>query len=135
MIKKAILMIFSSIVIYAIEITDIIDSIDKMNSSVQIPKKIEYNVYDPFSSAKPILNTKHNTKLKTNIILQPIILQTILNNRAFVDGKWYNKGDKVRDYKIEMVNSDSVILVKNFKKTIIRIKKIERILKMKEQKQ
>jgi len=135
MIKKAILMIFSSIVLYAIEITDIIDSIDKMNSSVQIPKKIEYNVYDPFSSAKPILNTKHNTKLKTNIILQPIILQTILNNRAFVDGKWYNKGDKVRDYKIEMVNSDSVILVKNFKKTIIRIKKIERILKMKEQKQ
>jgi len=117
----------------AIDITDIIESIEKMNTSAKIPKTIEYDLYDPFSGTNPILNDEKNKIKKTNNIVEAITLQTILNNRAFIDGKWYNEGDKVREFKIETINSDSVVLVQNSKKTTLRFKMIESILEMKEQ--
>jgi len=134
MMKFIIYWMIFSLSLFAMDISNIIDSIDRMNTSAKIPKKIEYNLYDPFSSVKPNLNTKNDTSEKIATILEPIILETILNNRAFIDGKWYNKGDKVREFKLITINSDSVVLIKDLKKTTLRLKKIENILKMKEQK-
>jgi len=133
MIKIITFLMICSLSLLAIDITSIIETIDKMNTSTKISKKIEYDLYDPFASAKPILNKKENTLDKTGGILSPIILQTILNNRAFIDGKWYNEGDKVREYNIETINSDSVVLRKKMKKTTLKLKMIESILRMKEQ--
>ena len=133
MIKIITFLMICSLSLLAIDITSIIETIDKMNSSTKISKKIEYDLYDPFASAKPILNKKENTLDKTNDIFSPIILQTILNNRAFIDGKWYNEGDKVREYNIETIDSDSVVLRKKMKKTTLKLKMIESILRMKEQ--
>ena len=61
----------------AIDITDIIESIEKMNTSAKIPKTIEYDLYDPFSGANPILNDEKNKIKKTNNIVEAITLQTI----------------------------------------------------------
>ena len=133
MIKTVIFLISFSLSLFAIDIADIIDSIDRMNTSAKIPKKVQYHVYDPFSGAKPMVDSKNNTLEKTSIVIEPVILQTILNNRAFIDGKWYNKGDKVREFELVAINSDSVVLMKNSKKTILRLKIIENILEMKEQ--
>jgi len=133
MIKGIILLMILSLSLFAIDITDIIDSIERMNSSTKIPKKIEYNIYDPFSDAKSILIVKNNNDKKISSSLKPIILQTILNNRAFIDGKWYNEGDEIRKYKIKSIGSDSVVLVKNAINTTLRLNMIESILEMKEQ--
>jgi len=37
-------------------------------------------------------------------------LKAILNKAAFIDGKWYKKGDRLGSYKVGHVSSDSVVL-------------------------
>jgi len=37
-------------------------------------------------------------------------LKAILNKAAFIDGKWYKKGDKIGSYRVKKVSSDSVVL-------------------------
>ena len=133
MIKIYFYLIFFAMSLFAIEIEGIIKSIDKINSSVKIPKKVQYDLYDPFSSAKPILNTKNDLNNNIVSVKKPLILQTILNNRAFIDGKWYNEGDKVRHYYIKSINSDSLVLSQGKKIKTIRLTKIKNILNMKEQ--
>jgi len=129
------LSIFSSIV-SATDIEDIIKSIQKINSdkAIKIPKSIKYDIYDPFSSAKPILNAENKQQKKQTNELSPIILQTTLNHRAFIDGKWYNKGEIVRGYKIQKISKDSVVLVKHSKIKVISIYSVKNILEMKEPK-
>ncbi len=120
--------------VFSIEIDNIISSIEKMNTLNKIPQTIPYKVYDPFSNAKPILNTKSKSINSITPSVEPISLQTVLNNRAFIDGKWYNCGEKVRDYKVKFIGSDSVVLVKDSKEITLRLKMVNSILTMKEQK-
>jgi len=133
MIKIITSLIFIPLVLSALEIKDIMKSINKINSSNKIKQTIDYNVYDPFLTAEPILNIK-KSYLKNKVTKNPIILQTILNNKAFIDGKWYNNGDKIREFKVESINSDSVILSKNSIRRVLRFKIADSILKVKEQK-
>ena len=114
----------------AMQISDIIKTIDKLNDLTAISSKLDYEVYDPFASAKPILKTKNISK-KTLKHSNPIVIQTILNNRVFISGKWYNVGDKVRDFKIQNIRSDSIELSKDATIKIIRLDATKSILKTK----
>lgn len=37
-------------------------------------------------------------------------LQGIINNKANINGIWYNIDDKINEYKLKQINSDSVVL-------------------------
>lgn len=127
---KIIYLLLVASALSAIEITNIIQTMDKLNSSDKISSSLDYDVYDPFATAKPILKTK-NIEVKELSTSTPIVIQTILNDRVFISGEWYNAGDKIRDFKIKDIKSDRIELVKNRTIKVITIDAIESILKMK----
>jgi len=133
MIRVSVLFMICYLNVFAMEIKNIVNAIDKMNATPDIVKTIQYKLYDPFSAAKPLLNKKYNYSNGLKHPSQSIILQTTLNKRAFIGGKWYNKGDIVNGFRIRKIYTDSIVITKNSKMKIVRLKMVKNILKMKEQ--
>lgn len=116
--------------IYAddIDVNLIAQKIDKILKSDKISSKLSYDVYDPFSNAKPIMMQEEITNTKT---IQPMKLQTVLNSRAFIDGNWYDAKDKIKGYVIKSIDLNSVTLVKNGKNLVLKLEETEDIVTMK----
>ncbi|MEA1982073.1 MAG: hypothetical protein U9N39_00900 [Campylobacterota bacterium] len=122
--------IFSSLPLFAdvIDVQKIALKIDKVHSS-KISSTLDYRVYDPFATAKPILKKKTIIK---RVRHKSIVIETILNNRAFIEKKWYSVGDTIYGQKIKNVRRDGIVILKNYKKTFIPLKKNTNIIKIKE---
>ena len=87
--------------------------------------------YDPFIQTNKIFIKKKNLKKMIKPSLKTsLILVTILNNKAFINSKWYKKGDKLRGYKIVYVGNNKVMLKKQNKIKYLQIKKTKNILKV-----
>jgi hypothetical protein len=94
------------------DVSKIVEKVRNIKKSNQLSPILEYKVYDPFATAKPILKEK-----KIKVIHKPkeqsIIPQTILNGEVFIDKKWYATGDIIRGYKIKNIGTKSILLYKN----------------------
>lgn len=95
-----------------INIEELAKRIDNLESSTKLSKNLDYKVYDPFATAKPILKQSQIIKKKYH---QKILLQTILNDKVFIQNRWYTKGDAIQGYKIKQIFKNSVLLCKNNK--------------------
>ncbi len=73
---------------------------------------------------------------KKNIsIAKKITVDAIMNNRAFINGKWYKKGQRFGIFYISKIDKNSVRMVGKSKTLVIPIgKETKRYLKLKDRK-
>ena len=81
--------------------------------------------YDPFFNAQKIIKQqsmiiKSITKTKAAIKLH---LTAILNDQAYINGRFYKVGDKIGAFKVVKISSNSVHLKSKTKTTVLRFSK------------
>ncbi len=119
-----------SVVFAANDVHEIAKKIDALGSDDTLSDKVTYKVYDPFKRAKPLLAKK---TIKQKVIKpKPIKVQTILNEQAFIDGKWLQKGSTVHGYKITAIKKNIVVLRHNKKEIFVPLYQGKNFLKAKE---
>jgi len=112
-------------------IDKIVKKIDKVKNNIEKTYDLDYNVYDPFATAKPLLRHKSRaTKKKRRV--RPIVIQTILNHKVFINRHWYRVGDFVQGVKIKAINNKNIVVLKNNRKKTIYIKPKKNFLQIKE---
>ena len=68
----------------AVEINNLAPKIKNLKNGKKLSEKVDYDVYDPFATAKPLLIKKKKVvkkKIKHVIKHNHIIIQTIFNNK------------------------------------------------------
>jgi hypothetical protein len=93
-------------------------------------ERLEIPQYDPFRRAKPLLVKK----LSKRPVYKPapVTLIAVLNDKAFINGKWYKNGDLLSEGKLIKITDESVYLKKGNKIKILRLKKEKSLLKISE---
>ncbi len=97
-----------SVLLAASDVQMIAQKIDALATQNRLDEHVPYRVYDPFNRAKPLL-AKVNEKPQIKR-LEPIRVETILNGRALVDGKWVSKGDTVHEAKVLAIRENAMII-------------------------
>ena len=70
--------------------------------------------YNPFEEKRVIEQTTMHSSIVTQANEQ-IILKSIFNNRAFINGNWRALGESVGDYRVVLIEDERVVLQKNGK--------------------
>jgi len=112
--------------IWASSINKTIDELleNETQQNLNIPK------YDPFKRAKPLLKQKKSGKPTYKPASKE--LTAVFNGKAFINGRWYDKGDTLAEGKLVKVSADSVQLKKGKKIKTLRLRKEKRLLKISE---
>jgi len=85
-------------------------TIDELIIEVKTPTKAKLSLYDPFIRAQPLLNKKvKRTKIKR--VAKPELI-AVLNNKAFINGRWYEMDEYVQGQRLIKMTSTSVYLKK-----------------------
>ena len=113
-----------------LNIQSIVTKIKALQSNTKISSQLDYNVYDPFATAKPILIQKMKNRIKIQK-KSSILIQTILNKKVLVGGKWLKVGDKVQGATIKTINKDNIVIFKDNKWTKVSFKRKKDIIKIK----
>lgn len=113
----------------SVDVGLIVKKIEKLKSVNSMSEKLTYKVYDPFSHAKPILKSKIYRVPQTQ---KSIRLQTILNNKVLIDGKWYRVGNSVQGALIKAINRDNIIILRNGKRVKVSFEQRKAIIKLKQ---
>jgi len=92
-----------------------VKNIANLKNSINISAKLDYNVYDPFASAKPILIKKEKDFLKKIPISDVIKIQTILNKKVLIKNRWFSVGDKINNNLIKHIKKDYIVVLNNKK--------------------
>lgn len=135
--KKLVLIMMIPILVIAnhLEINKIAPKIKTFKNSEKISDTIDYDVYDPFATAKPIVIVKKKVikkRIKHFVKQNPIIIQTILNNKVLINNRWYGAGDKIQGKRIKSVRKDAIIVIDNNKWVKITLKRKKSIIEIKE---
>ena len=77
-------------------------------SKYKTPKYPKHEIYDPFRKATPAIKKAEEVKVKPT---PPVpVLKAIINNTAYIDGRWREVGDDINGYKIAKIADEVVIL-------------------------
>jgi len=114
-------LILYSVGIYAFDVKDITKKIENMEATGNTYDKIDYEVYDPFAVAKPIITKSPIREQRVVAAPLPIVLQTILNQKALINNRWYDVGDAFREYKIQAIYKNLVVLAKESELKVINM--------------
>jgi len=114
--KTIFLLLWTSFIL-AMPITQTIEEL------IEVEKKEDLNIpnYDPFKRTQPLLNQK--TKKRTIRSSKKLELSAIFNKKAFISGKWYEKGDISALGKIMKVHTDKVYIKQGNKTKVLRLKR------------
>ncbi|MEA2111479.1 MAG: hypothetical protein U9P71_05470 [Campylobacterota bacterium] len=113
-----------------VDVNPIVKKIDAIKESKKSPTTLDYNIYDPFAKAKPLLAKKEQKPVVKTA--RPIRVQTILNGKALIDGKWHGVGSSVHDATIKTVANNHIVIIRDSKLITITIKSKKNIIKTKE---
>ncbi len=82
-------------------------------------KKISKKVYKQKArySASKTNNSTSTTYSGTN--LSGFSLKAIMNKSALINGKWYKESEKIGRYNLSAINTTSVVLTRNGKKSLL----------------
>ncbi len=85
--------------------------IDQLKNPIKLiePKEI-VNKDGTISLSNGIPKTVHQ------VHLQPLRLETIINNNVYINGKWYTLNDKIRGKKITLIDKNYIVLKDKKKK-------------------
>ncbi len=89
---------------------------------------LDVPMYDPFKRAKPLLKQKNRSKSVYR--RSPLQLTAVLNDKAFINGRWYNRGELTAEGKLVRINPMSVYVKEGTKIKILPLKKSKNLLKM-----
>lgn len=95
---------------------------NEKEQALSIPK------YDPFKRAKPLLKRKKSGRSAYKP--QPSQLTAVMNDKAFINGNWYTKGESIPEGKLVKINRTSVYLKKGKKIKILPLKKSKNLLEI-----
>ena len=138
--KKILIIILLPIYIFAISLSH--KEITKMVESIKVERaglglNVLENTPNPFAIEKKVVKEKPKKEKievkKVKVIKQPeeiYELTAILNNRAFINGKWYKVGSKIGTYTIKAMGERSVILKNIRGEKRLKIKEREKKFKM-----
>lgn len=131
MIKIVSLCILMPLILIAsdVDVKELAQKIEILKNEERVSQNLDYRVYDPFSQAKPILKSK-NFRVPKTTKKREIVLQTILNKRALIGGKWYSVGDRVQGELIESIQRDYIVIIRNNKRVKISFKQRKDILNL-----
>ncbi len=95
---------------------------DQSDQELNIPN------YDPFKRAKPLLKRKSSK----NYVYKPrpAKLTAIFNQKAFINGKWYEKGDSISEGKLVNIQSERVYLKQGDKTKVLLLKHKNKLLQI-----
>ena len=93
-------------------------------------KVLEISNYDPFKRAKPLL-TQKSTKM-TIAPPKPLEVIAVMNNKAFINNRWHKTGDNLSQGEIVKITKESVLVKKGTKTTLLRMKKGEKLLQIRQ---
>jgi len=89
--------------------------------------------YDPFFEKHEKKQFKKHDLIIRGVRKKRILrLVAVLGKRAFINGMWFSKGDKISGYKIKKVFQNRVILRKQNKIKVLRFEKNKNILNVRE---
>jgi len=119
------LFILATVFLQADEIDEIISKINSKRVS-GITKKDIKELSSPIAKVEIIKSEDNETESNKTIIKSEVEvykLSAILNNSAFINGKWVKKGQKIGPYKLVEIMDDSVVLKSSNKTKLIFFKK------------
>lgn len=105
----------------------------KVDSLRELPKdgKIVFVNYDPFKRGEEVVLKVIEQKKQDN----RLHVTSILNNRVFIDSKWYSVGDEVRGYKILQINALNILAKNDDKVVKLGMQKSDKLFKIRNKKQ
>ncbi len=130
--KIALILLLLHSIIFSdtIDVKPIVKKIDYVKKNKKTSSTLDYTVFDPFAKAKPLLAKKEQKPVIK--IAHPIIVQTILNSKALIDGKWIGVGQHIHGAKIKTVATDHIAVIRDNKLITITQKSKKNIIKTKE---
>lgn len=111
--------------VYSLAAAPIEKTIDELLQGEEVVVE-KIHTYDPFYRTKPLIEKKkifkhHDVPKKLEVI-------AIMNKKAFIDNKWLEEGELVRDAKIIKITSETVYLKSSNKTIILDINKKKKLL-------
>ena len=95
-------------------------TIDELLKS-ETKKELQISHYDPFKKAQPLLQKKsYKTRTRRK---SKIELSAVLNEKAFINGKWYTKGELTSGGRVMKITRNSVYLKDKAGTKILRLNK------------
>ncbi len=94
--------------------------LDKLKSidSPIIVKTIQEKLKNDDNNSNSIINYTPN--------IESFVLKAIVNNKAFINNKWYKIGDKVNNYTLVDIMDDSIYLKNGRKSKVVFFKKLNK---------
>jgi len=86
-------------------------------------KSIKQYIEEFYSCVKTEKIVKQVVFKKTTRIFRPLKLQIIVNSKAKISNMWFKVGDKIRNYRVEKIGSDSVKISNSFSQKILKFSK------------
>ena len=93
---------------------------------------IDYNPFINENAIKALMNESNATS--SNETKKEMKLVSIINQKAFIGGKWYGVGEMIEGKKIIKINSDTVEMKEGSKSTILAFEASKDLLKIKDSK-
>jgi len=122
---KWLILLLSVELIYSAPINKTIDELLEKSEK----QELKVPSYDPFKRATPLLQKKSK---KSSYKALPIELSAIMNNKSFINGRWYEKGDKTPEGRVVKITKDAVYLRQGKKTKILRLHNQKRLFDMHE---
>lgn len=93
---------------------------------------IDYNPFINENAMKALMNESNTTS--SNETKKEMKLVSIINQKAFIGGKWYGVGEMIEGKKIIKINADTVEIKQGSKSTILAFEASKDLLKIKDSK-
>ena len=97
----------------------------------ELPATPGYVIYDPFRRAEPLIKrAKKSTRTPPQA---PVVrVSAVMNDRAFVNGRWVARGDRIGPYRIVAVRAGGVVMKEGGRTLFIPVRHEKKLLKIKE---
>lgn len=125
--KKSFLLMFLIISLQAAEVQEKLSML--LNNP--IPNYTLEVKYDPFIKSQGLMDTAFENTMKVSSLQ----INSILNNKVYIESKWRSEGDEVQGYKIIKINQSDIVTSKDGKlvkfelqpsTTLLKVRKIEK---------
>jgi len=131
-VKRTILLpIFLALPLWAasIDVESIAEKLEKVGAW-RLPVTPDYVIYDPFKRAEPLIKQAKAANFEPQT--PALRVTAVMNERAFVNGRWVKRGDRIGPYRIVSVRSDGVVAKEGGRTLFLPLKRKRKLLHIKE---
>ncbi|WP_201352410.1 hypothetical protein [Hydrogenimonas urashimensis] len=113
-----------------IDVGTIVKKFEKVGAW-RLPPTPDYEVYDPFKRAEPLMK-KSGPRVPPKVRRTTIRVTAVMNDKAFVNGRWVGKGSRVGSYRIIDVRADGIVVKEGNKRLLLPLKRERKLLQIKD---